>query len=89
MSQRQPETHANLRAAKLSGDVATIARVAVSNEAWNSLSQRAKGHFIAQQCPDQWPPARATNFVMHYEARIADAVAALQFSSGASASASF
>jgi dissimilatory sulfite reductase (desulfoviridin) alpha/beta subunit len=43
MSQRQPETHANLRAAKLSGDVATIARIAVSNEAWNSLSQRAKG----------------------------------------------
>jgi hypothetical protein len=30
MSQRQPETHANLRAAKLSGDVATIARIAVS-----------------------------------------------------------
>ncbi len=36
------------------------------------------GRFIAQQCPEKRPPARATNFVMHYEARIADAVAALQ-----------
>ncbi len=30
MTQRQPEMYANLRAAKLSGDVATIARIAVS-----------------------------------------------------------
>jgi hypothetical protein len=37
MSQRQPGTYANLRAAKLSGDVATIARIAVS-EGWNSVT---------------------------------------------------